>query len=385
MSSDLDLIERLRTDPAPVMHVSIANVLAQGRRRQHRRTARWLAAGAAAAAAAALVVVVALQLAGPARTAPPAGTPSGISSGSYVWQPAQPELSGAATIVASGVSYALRVDGGVMTVKVARDGAGAATLSAALLSTGAAWREVDGTSGQRVLVGVVPGEAEDVVYEPSVAASMAEHTVVTRAAGDFTAYVISFPVPQNVTTIARDVGWLTTSAGMPTWALSDGGGSAGLALDMDGEAPSLLPPYDVTVTGPPSTTTPPRKAVELTISLGEVRLGAPLTASVDAGAVVAGSGGLQTQLVGADPETAFGYATISLADGRSLVWGVLPQGIKSVRPTVEGGVRVGIPALANLVVLPYTVFAVLVEGSPEQVVGLHAEFAGRPGGISVTR
>lgn len=385
MSSDLDLIERLRTDPAPAMHVSLADVLAEGRRRQRRRTARWLAAGAAAAVAAALVVAVALQLSGEARTAPPAGTPSGITSGSYVWQPTNPELSGATTIVASGGSYALRVDGGVMTVKVTRDGASAPPLSAALLRTGAAWREVDGTSGQRVLVGVVRGKADDIVYQPSLAASMAEHTVVTRDAGDFTAYVISFAAPQAVTTIARDVGWLTTNAGMPSWALGDGGGGAGLALDLDGEAPSLLPPYDVTVTGPPSTTTPPRKAVELTISLGEVRLGAPLTVSVDRGAVVVGSGGLQTELAGADPETAFGYDTIALADGRSLVWGVLPQGIKSVRPTVDGGVRVGVPALANLVVLPYTVFAVLVEGTPDHVVGLQAEFAGRPGGISVTQ
>lgn len=385
MSSDLDLIERLRTDPAPSMHVSLSDVMTEGRRRHTRRTARWLAAGAAAAVAAALVVAVAVQLSGPARTAPPAGTPSGVSAGSYVWQPAQPGLSGAATIVAAGGSYALRVDGGVMTVKVTRDGASAAPLSAALLSTGAAWRAVDGTSGQRVLVGVVPGKADDVVYQPGLAASMAEHTVVTRAAGDFTAYVIAFAVPQSVTTIARDVGWLTTNAGMPTWALGDGGGSAGLALDLDGEVPSLLPPYDVTVTGPPSTTTPPRKAVELSISVGEVRIGAPLTASVDGGAVVVGSGGLQTQLVGADPESAFGYDTIALADGRSLVWGVLPQGIKSVRPTVDGGVRVGVPVLANLVVLPYTAFAVLVEGTPEHVVGLKAEFAGRPGGISVTR
>jgi hypothetical protein len=157
------------------------------------------------------VVVVALQLAGPARTAPPASTPSGITVGSYVWKPNHTELSGAATIVAAGGSYALRVDGGVMTVKVTRDGAAAPLLRAALLSTGAAWREVDGTSGQRVLVGVVPGKADDVVYQPSVAASMAEHTVVTRAAGDFTAYLISFAVPQNVTTIARDVGWLTTN------------------------------------------------------------------------------------------------------------------------------------------------------------------------------
>jgi hypothetical protein len=172
---------------------------------------------------------------------------------------------------------------------------------------------------------------------------------------------------------------------MPTWALGDGGGGAGLALDLDGEVPSLLPPYDVTVTGPPSTTTPPRKAVDLTISLGEVRLGTPVTASVDRGAVVVGSGGLQTQLDGADPESAFGYDTIALADGRSLVWGALPQGIKSVRPTVEGGVRVGTPVLANLGILPYTVFAVLVEGPPAQVVGLQVELAGRPGGISVTR
>ena len=47
--------ELLRTEAAPTMHVDLDAVLAEGRRRQNRRSARWLAAGAAAAVAAAVV------------------------------------------------------------------------------------------------------------------------------------------------------------------------------------------------------------------------------------------------------------------------------------------------------------------------------------------
>ncbi|HET8768654.1 MAG TPA: hypothetical protein VFM86_15115, partial [Pedococcus sp.] len=112
MSSDLDLLDRLRTDPAPAMTVDLAAVTALGRARVRRR--RLGAAGVLTGVAAAVVAaVVALSGQGrpvtaPAATAPSTlrsspATPSGSGGAVTGWQP---DLSGRATIRVDGGSYA---------------------------------------------------------------------------------------------------------------------------------------------------------------------------------------------------------------------------------------------------------------------------------------
>ena len=392
MSSDLDLLDRLRTDPAPAMTVDLAAVTALGRARVRRR--RLGAAGVLTGAAAAVVAaVVALSGQGrpvtaPAATAPSTlrsspATPSGSGGAVTGWQPQQPDLSGRATIRVDGGSYAVSVARGVMTVRVTEHGVTGAPAEAAVLRSGAVWRQVTGTTGQPVLVGVAPRGAEQVVYRPVGGGEMAPHSVTTAPAGDFTAYVIALARPPAGTAIARDVGWLTHDAGLPEWSIGEGGAAAaGFALDMAGEVPSLLPPHDVTVTGPPSTT-----AVRSPVLVGitvEASLGGTARLESQGGvATPVGPAGLELRLEGADPESAFCWARVPLSDGRTLVWGVLPEGASPPTLRVTGEARVGRPVAAGQSGLPYTPFAVLVEGRPEQVVGFDARLQGRAGGIGV--
>src|SRR5690242_19242174 len=75
VSSDLDLIERLRTGSAPTMAVDLAEVLADGRRRVRRRRATAAGAVTAAAAVVAAVAIGALTADGRDRAStPPAAT-----------------------------------------------------------------------------------------------------------------------------------------------------------------------------------------------------------------------------------------------------------------------------------------------------------------------
>jgi hypothetical protein len=248
------------------------------------------------------------------------------------------------------------------------------------------WRQVLGTAGRAVLVGVAPRGAEQIVYRPVGAGTMAPHRVVTAPAGDFTAYVVELTRPSGADPVARDVGWLTPGAGLPTWTVGEGGtGSIGIALDRDGEVPSLQPPYDLTVTGPARTTSRPREAVvSFTISFEQV-LGGTARLELQGGAAAVGTSGRQVRVEGPDPESAFGWASVPLAGGRTLVWGVLPQGVASVHVRATGGAGVGTPVVGADSGLAETPFAVLVDGTPEQVVELEARFAGRAGGIGVIR
>lgn len=392
MSSDLDLLDRLRTEPAPAMTVDLAAVTARGRTRVRRR--RLGAAVALASAAAVVVATVALSDSGrpvtaPAATAPsalrsPSSAPSGEpGSGPARWFPQHADLAGRATIHTASGSYAVSVANGVMTVRVTDRGVAAPPASAALLDSGAVWRQVTGTAGQPVLVGVAPRGAEQIVYRPAAGGDMAPHTVATAPAGDFTAYVVAVAQPPAGDAVATDVGWLTRNAGMPTWSVGESGSAgAGLAIDMAGEVPSLLPPYDVTVTGPPSTTAA-RSAVSFTISFQTVLGGTARLEPQGGVAKPVGRTGQELRLQGADPESAYGWARVPLSDGRTLVWGLLPQATSTLTLRVTGGATAGTPVLVGRSGLPYTPFAVLVEGRPDQVVGFDARFGGRPGGISV--
>ena len=392
MSSDLDLLDRLRTDPAPAMTVDLAAVNALGRTRVRRRrlgAAMGLAGAAAVVAAAVALSGQGRPVTAPAATAPStlrssSGTPSGSGGAVTGWQPQRPDLAGRATIRTTSGSYAVSVAAGVMTVRVTEHGVPGTPAEAAVLRSGAVWRQVIGTAGQPVLVGVAPRGAEKIVYRPADGGNMAPHSVATAAAGDFTAYVVSFTQPPAGEAVATDVGWLTHDAGLPTWSVGEGGSAgAGFALDMAGEVPSLLPPYDVTVTGPPSTTTAARAAVSFTISF-QAMLGGTAQLEPHGGAATpVGQTGRELRLQGPDPESAYGWARVPLSDGRTLVWGVLPEGASAPTVRVTGGARVGRPVAAGQSGLPFTPFAVLVEGRPDQVVGFDARFQGRAGGIGV--
>src|SRR4051794_5203380 len=74
MSSDLEVIERLRSDPAPAMAVDLRHVTALGRQRLRRRTVRWATVVSAAAVAATVAAVLALAPDDRGTTTPPAGT-----------------------------------------------------------------------------------------------------------------------------------------------------------------------------------------------------------------------------------------------------------------------------------------------------------------------
>lgn len=390
MSSDLDLIERLRTDPAPAMTVDLADVLADGRRRVRRRRAAVAAAAGAAAVVVAVVATGVLTDGGHDRTStPPAGTSApvpGPTPPGRGWQPQHPELSGRATVRAGSGSYAVSVTRGVMTVRVGEHGVLGAPVRAALLGSGAAWRQVTGTAGHPVLVGVAPRAAEQLVYQPAGGGEMAPHAVATAPAGDFTAYVLSVSRPPEGDAVAADVGWLTRDTGLPTWTIgSNGTASIGIALDANGEVPSLQAPYDLTVTGPPRTTTPARAAVvSFTISFEPVPGGAARL-ELDGGAAAVGTSGREVRVGGADPESLLGWASVPLVGDLTLVWGVLPQGVASVDVRTAGGARVGAPVVGADSGLACTPFAVLVDGTPEQVVGLDARLTGRQGGVGAVR
>ncbi|WP_460932458.1 sigma factor-like helix-turn-helix DNA-binding protein [Phycicoccus ginsengisoli] len=385
-----DLSERAVADLLGVSVGTVKSSSSRGLRRVRRRRATLAAAVAAAAVVVAVVATGVVTAGGRDRTtSPPAGTSAPVTGSTLPgpgWHPRHPELSGRTTIRTAEGTYAVSVARGIMTVAVTQHGVAAPPASAALLESGAVWRQVLGTAGQPVLVGVAPRAAEQVVYQPAGGGEMAPHRVATAPAGDFTAYVVELTRPPAADPVARDVGWLTHDAGLPTWTIGEAGtGSIGIALDMDGEVPSLLAPYDVTVTGPPRTTSRPREAVvSFTITFEQV-LGGTARLELQGGAAAVGTSGRELRVEGPDPESAFGWASVPLAGGRTLVWGVLPQGVASVAVRTTGGAGVGTPVIGAESGLAGTPFAVLVAGTPEQVVGFDARLTRRQSGVGVLR
>jgi hypothetical protein len=393
MSADLDVLELLRAEPAPVMHVDLDAVLAEARRRQNRRTARWLAAGAAAAAAAVVVAVVVAQSPTDGRTAPPAGssTRGRVTTGpvethdpQVSWQPNQPDLSGSATLTAPGGSYAVSVADGVLSVVVTREGRKSEPVKAAVQVPGAAWRVVEGPTGARALVGVAPAGATHFTYLPAPDQAVQPHQVSTAPAGDFTAYLFTFTDPPSAATIAADVGWRFPGDPTDHWTMVVDGqqaDSAGFGVSMAGEAATPLTPDGFTRTGPPTGATA-ADSVVLRILRDSARPGTPVLAQLQADVVVTDPDALVATMTGADPETATAYGAFQVKGGPTVLWGVLPPGATSVTPHLEGDARAGVPVL-QVMSSGGTAFAVMVQGTPDQVSGLDATLGGGRGTIGV--
>jgi hypothetical protein len=300
------------------------------------------------------------------------------------WQPNQPELSGSATLTAPGGSYAVSVADGVLSVVVTRDGRKADPLKAALLDGGGTWRVVEGTTGARVLVGVAPAGATQITYIPVTGESVQPHEVSTAPAGDFTAYLLTFTDPPSAATIAADVGW--RFAGDPTdhWTLVVEGqqaDSVGFGVSMAGEAATPLTPDGFTRTGPPTGATA-ADSVVLRILRDSARPGPPVMAQLQADVVVTDPDALVATVTGADPETATAYGAFQVKGGPTILWGVLPPSATGVTPHLEGDARAGVPVL-QVMSNGGTAFAIMVQGTADQVTGLDATLGGGRGRIGV--
>lgn len=373
MPADQEVLELLRREPTPPMHVDLAGVVAEGSRRTRRRRAQVVAA-AALVAAAVVVATVTLSPGPDRRATPPMGTTTGHSTpGPSSWRPPGTDRSGSATITAANASYAVVVRDGLLTVRTTRGDHTGSPQVAALLNSGAAWRVVDGTSGQPAVVGVVPGRASTVALRPVEGETLPEHTVSLAAAGDFTAFVATFAQPLGRPTPAADIGW--GLAGSPlTWALGADMTPVALSVTMQGEGSAPLPPYDFTRTGPPKASAS-HDSVVVWVGMSSNRIGSEITATLQGDLTVRDPEGQRTKFLGADPETSVGYSTFQLRDGRTLTWGVLPPGAFEVQLHLEGSARSGVPVYQRTLE-QWTAFAVLVDGSPEQVTGLQAILAG---------
>lgn len=386
MPGDLDVLEMLRTDPAPAMHVDLDAVVAEGRRRARRNRARWVVAVSAVVAAVAAAVVVSPAPEG--TSTPPAGTasttvPSTGGSPTESLPTVGAGLSGSATLTAVNGSYAVSVAGGVMSVTVHGAGATESTVKAVVMAGGGTWRMVDGIGGHRALVGVAPAGAEQITYLPASGGKVLPHDVKTAAAGDFTAYVITFRDAPKTEMVATDVGW-TFPGGQPAWSLAVEGwqpDQVGFGIGMGGEATTPLAPDGFTVTGPSGTTGTSRDVV-FSIVIPGPRLGTPVQAQLQGDVAVVDPARLMTQVRGADPDTALAYSTFQVRGGPSVLWGLLPPGATAVTPHLEGDARAGVPVLQSTS-SGWTAFAVMVDGTADQVTGLDATLANGRGGIGV--
>jgi hypothetical protein len=388
MSSDLDVLERLRTDPAPAMHVSLTDVLAEGRRRRTRRAARWVVAGSAAAAAAIVTTVILLSPTPDGTSTPPAGTLSTTvrSTGSPSTESPPPVgggMSGSATLTAANGSYDVSVADGVMSVTVRRGSTAETPVKAALMAGGGTWRMIDGVEGHRVIVGVAPAGAEQIAYLPTSGAKVLPHDVKTAAAGDFTAYLITFREAPKADMVATDVSW-TYPGGEPSWSLLVEGwqpDQVGFGIGMDGQAATPVAPDGFTVTGPGGTTGTSRNVV-FSIVIPSPRLGTPVQAQLQGDVAVVDPARLMSEVRGADPETALAYSTFQVRGGPSVLWGLLPPGATSVTPHLEGDARAGVPVL-QATSTGWTAFAVMIDGTADQVTGLDATLGDGRGGVGV--
>lgn len=325
MSSDLDVVERLRTDPAPAMHVALADVLAEGRRRHTRRMASRLAIVVAGAAAAAVVAVVVLGPDDRGTTTPPVGTTTSTAKDLSISGEAGTELPD------DHGSYSVVVDAGNLHAWVTRDLDKES--STVVLPSGAAWVKLPGTQDVPVLLGVVPAGATDIDLVP--APGTPSHTVQTVPSGDFEAFVVRFDEPlADGQLTGVDLQWRQ-------------GARTVVALGTDPQRVE----FDVAGAG------------RLAVSMSSPRAGA-VTATLD-GAPLG-----PEPVVGDTPGTRYSVGKHALADGRVLVWGVIPQ-LSSVTPVTKPGASAGAAATRPLGEHPaYLAYAAIVDGSASDVTGI---------------
>lgn len=370
MSSDRDIFERLRTDPVPPMHVDLAEVVAEGRRRTRRRTSA-LAMVACAAAATVIAIGSALLSSPGSDSTTPAGTSgttpartSGQERTSSADRSGATLAAGRRTLTVGDAAYTLSV-GDVLTVDVVRDGHRQRHV-AGLVGGSAAWRAVDGTDGRQVLVGIVPGRAGAIDLHPVAGRDVPKHTVTLSPGMDFTAFVVTFAQPLDTSMPVADIGW-SESGPATSWILGTEPQTAGAAVTMAGEGAAPLPPYDLTRTGPAAASA--AGSVVISIDMPDARIGTTATATLQGDLVVKDPSGLTAQLQGADPETALARGVFQLTDGRTFAWGVAPRGAEGAVPHLEGGARAGTAVLGSMMDT-WTAYAVQIEGTPAQVTGL---------------
>ena len=328
MSSDLDLIERLRSDPAPTMVVDLDRVTALARRRLHQRTARWVAVVAAAAVAATVAAVMVLASDDRGTTTPPAGTAT------VTGKDLSTSGNGSAELTDDRGSYTVVVAGGVLNMWVTRDGHKNYKPSAPVLPRGATWLTILGTRDVPVLVGVVPAGATDV--DIVAAPGTPSHTVQTAPAGDFEAFVVRFDEPPaDGQLTAIDLQWRI-------------GGRTVVAL---GTSPQRVE-FDVTGAG------------RLAVSMASPRRGA-VTGTLDG--VPLGP----ESVWGDTPSSLYTWGRKELPDGRVLVWGVVPQQTLSVNPVLEGSATTGPAGLRPLGGHPaFLAYALIVTGRSGDIQGI---------------
>lgn len=384
MSSNRDVIELLRTQSAPSMHVDLAEVVAQGRRRTRRRTG---VAVAACAAAVAVIAVGSSLLSSPGNgSTAPAGTsrtpPGGAlrSPGVQTTAPpgTDPGVSGRHTLTVGDAAYTLTAGDGLLTIDVVRDGRSARSV-AGLLGSGGAWRVIDGTDGRQVVTGIVPGVAGAIELLPVPGGKVAAHTVALSPGRDFTAFVVTFAAPLDALTPAADIGW-SASGPATAWILGTDPETAMLSATLAGEGAAPLPPYDFTRTGPPSSGPP--TSVVISVDMPDSRIGSTAVATLQGDLVVKDPARLVATLTGRDPETSIARGRFQLTDGRTFAWGVAPVGATDAKPHLDGGAKAGKAVLAPMH-SSWTAYAVQVEGSAEQVSGMDITLGGERGGFGV--
>lgn len=368
------------------MHLDLGEVVAQGRRRTRQRAAR-LAVAACAAAVAAVAVGSTLISAHGNDSTTPAGTSStaprqtsGVASG-----PASVDqgLSGRHTLTVGDAAYTMSAGDGLLTVDVIRGGDRQRHV-AGLVSGSAAWRVVDGTNGRPVVVGIVPGVAGAIELRPVAGQTVPKHTVSLSPGRDFTAFVVTFAEPLDTATPAADIGW---SAGGPvtSWILGTEPQMVGLAVTMAGEGKAPLAPYDLTRTGPPTTSgTSGTSSVVISVDMPDSRIGTTAVATLEGNLVVKDPAGLTAQLMGADPETSLARGVFELTDGRTFAWGVAPAESEGAVPHLDGGARAGVAVLGPMLG-QWTAYAVQVEGSSAQVSGMKIPLGPRRGSLEVIK
>ena len=183
--------------------------------------------------------------------------------------------------------------------------------------------------------------------------------------------------------VATDVSW-TYPGGEPSWSLLTEGwqpDQVGFGIGMDGQAATPLTPGGFTVTGPSGTTGTTREVV-FSIVIPNPRLGTPVQAQLQGDVAVVDPARLMTEVRGADPETAVAYSTFQVRGGPSVLWGLLPPGATSITPHLEGDARAGVPVLQPTST-GWTAFAVMVEGTADQVTGLEATLGDGRGRVGV--
>ena len=328
MSSDLDVIERLRTDSAPTMDVDLDRVTALGRQRLRRRAARWVAVVAAGAVAATVAAVMVLAPDDRRTTTPPAGTSTTVAKDLSI------SGNGGTALPDDRGSYTVILDGGLINIQVTRDGHKGDVASTVVLPSGATWMKVLGTHDVPVLVGVVPAGATDVDIVP--APGTPPHTVQTAPAGDFEAFVLRFDQPPaDGQLTAVDLQWRL-------------GGAAHTALGTGAERVE----FDVTGAGRLAVNMSSPRAVSVTATLDGASL-AP------------------EPLMGDTPGSSYSWAKHELPDGRVLVWGVVPQQTLSVIPLLEGSATTGPAGMRPLGEHPaYLAYAVIVQGRSGDITGI---------------